>query len=52
MQKWLLMFHKKLLMIIMTLAVIFLGACSSMKLMSSYKDSGFLSDYSTDYHEY
>ena len=46
MQKGLLMFHKKLLVIIMTFAAIFLGACSSMKLMSNYKDSGFLSDYS------
>lgn len=46
MQKGPLMFHKKPLVIIATFAAIFLGACNSMKLMSSYKDSGFLSDYS------
>jgi len=37
---------KKLLMLITALAIILLGACSSMKLMSRYNDSGFLGDYS------
>ena len=37
---------KKLLTPIMIFAAIFLGACSSTKLMSHYKNSGFLGDYS------
>jgi len=46
MQKGLRMFNKKPLVPIITLAAMLLGACSSMKVMSSYKDAGFLSDYS------
>ncbi|MDD5677948.1 MAG: DUF3313 domain-containing protein [Kiritimatiellae bacterium] len=40
------MIHNKLLMISLASVIPFLGACNSMKLMSTYKDAGFLGDYS------
>jgi len=38
--------NKSFLIVIMIFTVMSLGGCSSMKIMHSYKDAGFLNDYS------